>query len=141
MTGLSVLFSHAVAGRVGLNPTDLEALEILLRAGPMTAGRLAAITGLTTGAITGVVDRLERKGYARRDADPGDRRRVIVHASRGDATQSLLSLYAGMRDASRSLMARFEEGDLAMMLEFVRAANVAATEQIERLRSEQEPGS
>ncbi|MBA2518706.1 MAG: MarR family transcriptional regulator, partial [Chloroflexia bacterium] len=64
VTGQSVLFSQAIADQVGLNPTDLEALEVLLRQGPLTAGKLAEITGLTTGAITGVVDRLERKGYA-----------------------------------------------------------------------------
>ena len=74
----SVLFSQAVADRVGISPTDLETLDILVRSGPMTAGRLAELTGLTTGAITGLVDRLERRGYAHREPHPTDRRSVIV---------------------------------------------------------------
>jgi DNA-binding MarR family transcriptional regulator len=141
VTGLSVLFSQSIADRVGLNPTDLEALDILLRQGPMTAGTLARITGLTTGAITGVVDRLEGKGYARREPDPGDRRRVIVRASTGDATQALLALYNGMQSSTLSVMSQFKDDDLVVVLEFLRAAKAGAAEQIEQIRSRPEPGS
>src|SRR5262245_58816371 len=74
----TVLFSQAVADHVGLNATDLEALDLLVRHGAMTAGRLAELTGLTTGAVTGLVDRLERRGYVRREAHPSDRRSVVV---------------------------------------------------------------
>src|SRR5919109_4685045 len=77
MSGQSVLFSHAVAERVGMHPTDLECLGFLADEGPLPAGRLAELTGLTTGAVTRMVDRLERAGYVRREADPRDRRRVI----------------------------------------------------------------
>ncbi|MDQ3692573.1 MAG: MarR family transcriptional regulator [Chloroflexota bacterium] len=133
-TGLAVLFSQAIADRVGLNPTDLEALEILLRQGPLTAGRLAELTGLTTGAITGVVDRLQRKSYARRDSDPNDRRRVIVHANLGDATRALLARYSGMERATRALMSRLPDEDLATILAFFQAANAVASAEIERLR-------
>ncbi len=63
---------------VGLNPTDLGALCLLLLHGPAPAGRIAELTGLTTGAVTGVIDRLERGGFVRRDVDPADRRKVIV---------------------------------------------------------------
>ena len=61
-SALSVLLSQAIADRVGISPTDLEALDLVIRHGPLTAGRLAELTGLTTGAITGLVDRLERRG-------------------------------------------------------------------------------
>ncbi|MDQ3410617.1 MAG: MarR family transcriptional regulator [Chloroflexota bacterium] len=140
VTGQSVLFSQAIADQVGLNPTDLEALEVLLRQGPLTAGKLAEITGLTTGAITGVVDRLERKGYARRETDPGDRRRVIVRATSGDATQALLALYGGMGQATLGVMAQFEDDDLAVILAFLQAAKAVAAEQIEQIRSRSDPG-
>ena len=74
-----VLFNQAVADRLGMNPADLQCLNILSETGPVAAGRLAEETGLTTGAVTGVIDRLERAGYAWRERDPKDKRRVIVH--------------------------------------------------------------
>src|SRR5438132_5236412 len=72
------MFHQTVADRLGLNPTDHKCVDLLLLKGPMTAGELADSTGLTTGAITGAVDRLEKAGYVHRQPDPGDRRRVIV---------------------------------------------------------------
>src|SRR5215212_7821175 len=74
----SVLISDTVALRVGLHPTDLECLDLLYMAGPTTAGKLAAHTGLTTGAMTAVLDRLEQAGFVRRRRDAGDRRCVLV---------------------------------------------------------------
>src|SRR5215218_2201127 len=100
----SVLFSQAVADRVGMNPTDLESLDILARNGPMTAGRLAEMTGLTTGAITGLIDRLERRGYARREPHPTDRRSVIVKPLIENAERDLASSYAAMSKAMDELM-------------------------------------
>lgn len=69
---------EAVATRLGLNPTDLLSLELLGTEEDVTPGRLAELMGLTTGAATGILDRLERAGYVRREADPSDRRRVLV---------------------------------------------------------------
>lgn len=74
----TVMLHTAVADRVGLRATDHKAYDVLLRHGPMTAGRLAEWLGFTSAAATGVVDRLERQGYVRREADPHDRRKVIV---------------------------------------------------------------
>ena len=65
----AVLFHHALAERLGLGPTDLKCLDLLRERGVMTASELAAITGLTTGAIAGVVARLETAGYLKRAAD------------------------------------------------------------------------
>jgi DNA-binding MarR family transcriptional regulator len=77
VSGQGVLYSQAVAERLRMNSTDLECLDHILR-GPVTAGRLAEVTGLTTGAITGVIDRLERVGLARRERDLNDRRKILV---------------------------------------------------------------
>src|SRR5688572_33153636 len=74
----SVLYTTATADALGVNLADLLCAGIISVTGPVTAGRLAELTGLTTGAITGVIDRMEQAGYARRIADPSDRRRVIV---------------------------------------------------------------
>ena len=72
------LFGQTVAIRFGLSESDIEALEVLIDSGAATAGKLSDLTGLTTGAVTRVIDRLEQAGYVRRVPDPTDRRRVIV---------------------------------------------------------------
>jgi len=70
--------SYEATEDVGVNPTDLGSLCLLLLHGPAPAGRLAELTGLTTGAVTAVIDRLEKGGFVHRAVDPTDRRKVIV---------------------------------------------------------------
>src|ERR1700759_5382362 len=75
----SVLLHTAIAERLGLNPSDHKCADLLMaESGVSTPGRLAELTGLSTGAITGVLDRLERAGFVGREADPSDRRRTLV---------------------------------------------------------------
>ena len=135
-SGQSVLFSQAVADRVGMNPTDLETLDILTRNGPMTAGRLAEMTGLTTGAITGLVDRLERHGFARREPHPTDRRSVIVKPLSENAERDLGPAYVTMSEAMDELMSRYDDEALATILDFMTRAATITAEQIARLRSD-----
>src|SRR5262245_64788560 len=71
-------YDEALADRLGLNPTDLRCLELVVAEPGITAGRLAERADLTTGAVTGVVDRLESAGFVRRQPDPADRRSVTV---------------------------------------------------------------
>src|SRR5262245_36530954 len=79
MSTETVLLHQTIADRLGLNLTDHKALNFVLDAGkPITPGQLAALTGLTTGAITGIVDRLEAAGFVRRKRDPEDRRQVMI---------------------------------------------------------------
>ncbi|MBV9580629.1 MAG: MarR family transcriptional regulator [Chloroflexi bacterium] len=73
------LFSQAVAAQLGIGATDLEGLALLYDLGPATPGALASALGVTTGAITGLVDRLAAVGFVQREGDPSDRRRVLVH--------------------------------------------------------------
>jgi DNA-binding MarR family transcriptional regulator len=103
-------------------------MEILATEGPVTAGRLAELTALTTGAITGVVDRLERAGYVRRERDAGDRRRVIVHLV-PDRARRIGRLFEPMAKAMAELNARYSESELALILEYVRRGNAIAHEQ------------
>jgi hypothetical protein len=84
-----VLFNQTVAQREGLNASDAQFLTLLQVHGPMTPGQLAARTGFTTGATTGVLDRLERAGFAQRTRDEHDRRKVIV-SPQWDAIQARL---------------------------------------------------
>ena len=74
-------FDQAIADHLGMNRTDMRCIDLIDQAGGMTAGELARAAGLTTGAVTAVVDRLERAGMARRVADPSDRRRVRIEAT------------------------------------------------------------
>src|SRR5271169_6652453 len=76
----TIMFHEAVADQMGVSATDAKCRSIVAQLGPMTAGRLALQLGLTTGAVTGVIDRLERAQLVRRVADPKDRRRVVVEA-------------------------------------------------------------
>jgi DNA-binding MarR family transcriptional regulator len=76
-----VLFHHAVAEQAGLGASDHKCLEILRERGTMTGSELAAATGLTTGAITGVVARLESRGFLIRRPDPRDARKQILRPS------------------------------------------------------------
>jgi DNA-binding MarR family transcriptional regulator len=84
LTAAADMFNRDMARRTGVNTTDMRALELLGRRQGMTAGELAIELHLTTGAVTGVIDRLERAGYARRLPDPNDRRRLLVETT--DAT-------------------------------------------------------
>src|SRR5690242_4782542 len=82
-SGLGASFFRAAAARIGMTDTDMQVIDSLDSAGPMTAGQLADLTGLTTGAITGMLNRLEEAGLVRRERDPNDGRRVIVQLEKG----------------------------------------------------------
>jgi len=132
----SVLFSHAVAERAGMSAADLESLDLLIRHGPMTAGRLAELTGLTTGAVTGLVDRLERRGYARRERHPTDRRSVVVQPLTESALRDFEPSYTAMRQAIDKLFSRYSEEELNVILDFMERAAAVTAEQVGALRSQ-----
>jgi|SRR5579885_137877 len=133
VSGLSVLFSQVIADRLGIGSTDLETLGILGRDGPVTAGRLAELTGLTTGAITGLVDRLERAGYVRREPDPHDRRRVIIRWN-SEREAELLPLFASMQQSMERLYSAYTDAELGLILGFIRRATAATKDEIARMR-------
>lgn len=78
MSRASLVFRYVVADAVGLNVTDAECIDYLLEAGSATAGDLAKVTGLTTGSVTTMIDRLEKAGFVKRQQDENDKRKVIV---------------------------------------------------------------
>jgi DNA-binding MarR family transcriptional regulator len=127
-SGQSVMYSQAVAQRLGINSTDLECLDHIVLRGPLTAGALAEATGLTTGAITGVIDRLERAGFARRERDPEDRRKVTV-STEPVVFQRIAPLFEPMQRAAMAAVAPYSEDELALLLDFftrVRQASLGA---------------
>jgi DNA-binding MarR family transcriptional regulator len=124
----TVLFHAAVADRLGINVTDVKCFSLVQQRGPMTAGELAEQTGLTTGAITGIVDRLEKAGLVQRVRDLTDRRRVILEVRLTPAQEQMLQqLYGPMGGAIAQLVEGYDAEDQAMISEFL----VKATEILE----------
>lgn len=124
LTSTNVFLHTLIAGKLGLNATDTRCLDILARAGaePMTAGALKEATGLTTGAITGILDRLERSSFVKRVRDTEDRRRVFVKL-RPDATAKLTKLYEGLGSEMERLASRYTIKELQLIEGFL-AANL-----------------
>jgi DNA-binding MarR family transcriptional regulator len=116
----TVLAASSIAQKVGMGPNDLKCAELLVRNGPMTAGQLAQATGLTSGAITGIVDRLEKAGWARRQADPHDRRRVIIHPGPQENEKTAAELYANHMEMRERLLSGYSDEQISFILEFVR---------------------
>ena len=111
------LYQAAVADRLGMHATDLQYLGFVERYGPTTAGHLAELGGLTTGAVTGVLDRLEKAGYVRRESDPADRRKVVVRVVPG-AAERVEALYRPMLASTDPLWDRYSDDELAVVLDF-----------------------
>jgi DNA-binding MarR family transcriptional regulator len=122
-------FDHAVADYVGLDRTAYRCLDILDQEGPMTAGRLAERAPLSPGAMTALLDRLEKRGLARRTRDTKDRRRVLVEVT-PQLRQMAAQLY-GTPDEGADALAAYTNEQLEFLIGFLRG-NVAYQE--ERMR-------
>jgi hypothetical protein len=133
---MSSLHARAIADRAGLHATDFEALDVLDWTGPITAGELAKRVGLTSGAITGVVDRLERDGWVRRGSDPTDRRRVIVEMMPEPPVpvDQQMAMMQPLIDELAAVNARFDDDQLQTVLDWLQAANDAIERSTTRLR-------
>jgi DNA-binding MarR family transcriptional regulator len=116
----TVILHHLIGERLGLNPTDHKCLDVIIRNGtPMTASQLAEETGLSTGAITGVIDRLEKGGYVRRKRDQNDRRLVFINPLLEKAMVKLSPIFDPIKQASRNLYSKYNDQELAIILDFV----------------------
>jgi DNA-binding MarR family transcriptional regulator len=132
---LGTSFYRAAASRNGMSVTDLQVLDILESSGPSTAGQLADLTGLTTGAITGMLNRLEEANLVRRERDPNDGRRVIVQLVRGkDETHEGGSTFENMAQAWGELASQYDDQQIALLLDFLQRSNELARAELARLR-------
>jgi hypothetical protein len=115
-----VLFHEAIAAQLGMSATEWKCLGLLDQHGPLTAGRLARLSGLTTGAITGIAGRLERAGYARREPHPKDKRSIVIHACRlTEVHRRVDPVFASMGAAMRSLAGRYSVEELASIQSYL----------------------
>ena len=138
---IGTLHNRAAADLVGMNQTDWDCLDVLDWTGPITAGELAKRVGLTSGAITGVLDRLEKSGLARRVADPRDRRRVIVELTVDLTTPPADERQAALQHCFGELAAEmfavseeFDADQLEAVLRWLRAGNEAVERSTARMR-------
>jgi len=126
-------FDALAAQRLGVNETDLHCLNIVENAGGITAGKLALLAGLTTGAVTGVIDRLEHRGFARRVSDPEDRRRVRVEVTRAFYARAD-KIWGPVRADWGRALAKFSDDELELITEFLRTSNEVGRRHLDRLR-------
>lgn len=132
------LMSQAAAERIGINPTDLNCLNILSFSGHMTAGELARATGLTTASITGVADRLEEAGFVRRERDASDRRRVVIRLVLDRALSDIAPVFLPMIRALEQTAARYTDDELRLIVEFYGRIEQVFRDHLARLREAQE---
>ena len=129
------IFGQTVANTVGISGSDLECLDFLNLEGRVTAGRLAEVTGLTTGAITGVVDRLEQAGLVRRERDPDDRRKVFI-ATVPENVVRVGRFYEHMQRGMVKLWEAYSDAELRLLVGFATKAYetlLAATEELKSM--------
>ena len=136
LSARTIFLHQAIADHLGLNLTDHKCLDIVLTRGPMTAGRLAEDSSLTTGAITGVVDRLEKKGFVRRVADPHDRRKTMIEVV-PERLIGIEQLFAGLSKKMTAATAHYSASERAAIDDFARRTATVIDEFVRELRSRQ----
>ncbi|MFN2747444.1 MULTISPECIES: MarR family winged helix-turn-helix transcriptional regulator [unclassified Bacillus (in: firmicutes)] len=132
----TVFMHQAIGEKIGLNATDHKCLEILARKGSMTAGELAEKSSLTTGAITGVIDRLENAGYARRTRDASDRRRLLIELV-PENMENIYSLFEELAQQSAVLFSRYTDQELQVITRFIKHSTEFAANYVEKIRGAQ----
>jgi DNA-binding MarR family transcriptional regulator len=117
LSAYTLMFHQAVAVHLRLNVTDLKCLDLARSETSLTPGRLAELTGLTTAAVTSILDRLEQAGFVQRERDPSDRRKVLVRPCAGRA-EEVARLFAPLDQALSQLYDRYTTEELAFLNEF-----------------------
>jgi DNA-binding MarR family transcriptional regulator len=122
---LSVVVHQAIADRFGLGPSDLKCLDLARTERPLTAGRLAELTRMSTSAVTAMLDRLERAGFIERQRDTADRRRVYV-VSTGRHEADVAAAFGPLDQAMRELLASQSDEHLDFLATFIADLNQTA---------------
>jgi DNA-binding MarR family transcriptional regulator len=131
----TVLLHHAIASSTGINVTDIQCINLLQLRGPMTPGQLADAMFLTTGgAITAVIDRLERAGMVRRRRDQQDRRRVLVEVAEGGPVAELERRFRPVAERYGEVLDGYTDEQLTLLLDYLTRNNETSPAVIERVK-------
>src|ERR1700733_13578965 len=114
----TILFHQAIANMVGVSITDMKCLDYVDRGGDVTAGDLARMTGLTTGAITAAIDRLEKAGLARRERGETDRREGVIRLSQSPATARIAPIFEALGKDAAELVTHYSTRELETIKDF-----------------------
>lgn len=131
----SILMHEAIARKVGLSGTDHKYLGLIIEKGAMTAGELSTLTGLTSGAVTGLVDRLEKKKLVKRQFDKSDRRKVIIIPDVKNAFKLLNPIFEQLDKKTTELVASFSEEEIKVLERYFLSAVGIMNEMVEQLKS------
>ncbi|KPQ11302.1 MAG: MarR family transcriptional regulator [Algoriphagus marincola HL-49] len=129
----TILMHQAIAEKAGLSGTDHKYIDLLLEHGSMTAGKFAELSGLTTGAATGMIDRLEKIDLVRRERDPNDRRKVVVVLNREKAFERIGPTFSQMQNDLKEFYTAFTVAELITVEKYLRTVNEFTKEQIRKL--------
>ncbi|MEX0763298.1 MAG: MarR family transcriptional regulator [Dehalococcoidia bacterium] len=129
----TVLFHSAVSEKMGLGVTDMKTLDYLVRLGPLTAGEISEHVGLATASVTGLIDRLEQKGFVRRVRDTRDRRRVIVEPI-GERENEFIHLFQSFGESLTELLVTYSDEQLETISGFLTRSAAIAREEAVKLR-------
>jgi DNA-binding MarR family transcriptional regulator len=132
---LNEVFDVAAAAKLGVNATDLRCLDIIQRLDGVSAGELAREAGLTTGAVTNVIDRLDRAGYVKRESDPRDRRKVLVRMTPA-ALEAVYAIWGPETTEYVEQMTNLPRAQLQAMIDFMREANEIQRKHLDRIQAE-----
>lgn len=131
----TILMHEAIAQKAGLNSADHKYLGLLIRNGAMTAGEFSKLTGLTTGAITGLMDRLEKKKLAKRQFDKADRRKIIIVPNQENALKLLGPIFNKVQEKMLRLLATLSTSEMEIIEKYMRSATLIMEEVIDELKN------
>ncbi len=129
----SILLHEAISRKAGLSGTDHKYLGLLIENGPMTAGELSMRTGLTGGAITGLIDRLEKKKLAKREFDKEDRRKVFIVANEANAMELLTPLFKELQQKTTKLLSSYSDTQLEIIKKYMLESTLVMNEVLKKL--------
>jgi DNA-binding MarR family transcriptional regulator len=136
MSTETIVFHQNVADVLGLHITDHKCLDLFRQYGAMPAGRLAELTGLTTGAVTGIIDRLEKAGFVRRTNDPKDRRRTIIEPVRNKKWERKIeAIFIPFHERMHKLLSSYSDSELAFLLDVLTKSIELTREESKKLRT------
>jgi DNA-binding MarR family transcriptional regulator len=136
MSTETIMFHQNVADVLGLHITDHKCLDLIRQYGAMPAGRLAELTGLTTGAVTGIIDRLEKAGYVRRANDPKDRRRTIIEPVRNKKWETKIeAIFIPFHERMHKLLSSYSDSELSFLLDVLTKSIELTHEESKKLRT------